>query len=491
MPDNDNIVFSGIPVTVRTPGQYIEISNLKQKGLPGQVRKVLVLGQRLSTGSVAEEIPKPVTNWAQGVDYFGRGSNLAVMLKALFDTAPNLTVVAVAADDLAGGVADIRTLTLTGAATAAGTLALYIGGEKVSAAVGSGDSVTTAAAALTAAINAKADLMFTAAASAGVITITCRHKGEIGKDVDFRLNMYPEDETPAGLAGAIVHTTPGSGNPDVADLIAAISDDQYVTIVSPWSDAANMVKLETELSSRFGPLTQKTGHVFTAISGTHAAMTTWGAARNSAHVSAWGLKGSPTPDYIRAAIWAGVVETEGAKDPARPFQTLSLPGVLAPDEADRLTRAERDLLLHGGVSTSCETAAGNVAIERVITTYQTNASGIDDESYLDLNTKWTVDYIRHAMRARIASRYPRHKLADDGTQAGPGQAVVTPKLLKAEVLALFVELEKAGLVENLDQFRDDLEVARSTSDTSRVNAVIPTDTINQFRVFAAAVQFQL
>jgi len=118
-------------------------------------------------------------------------------------------------------------------------------------------------------------------------------------------------------------------------------------------------------------------------------------------------------------------------------------------------------------------------------------SGVEDISYLDLNTKWTVDFIRFAVRARIALRFPRYKLANDGTQYAPGQAVVTPRTIRGELLALFRELEEVALVEGFEQFKNDLLVVRSTQDPNRVNAVLPPDIVNQFRVFAAAVQFRL
>ncbi|MCZ7009896.1 phage tail sheath subtilisin-like domain-containing protein, partial [Salmonella enterica] len=82
---------------------------------------------------------------------------------------------------------------------------------------------------------------------------------------------------------------------------------------------------------------------------------------------------SPTPPWIWAAVVAGVDAKE--PDPARPRQTLPLPGCLAPAEADRFTREERDILLHEGVSTYVVDAGGLARIERLITTYQTNASG--------------------------------------------------------------------------------------------------------------------
>jgi phage tail sheath gpL-like len=104
---------------------------------------------------------------------------------------------------------------------------------------------------------------------------------------------------------------------------------------------------------------------------------------------------------------------------------------------------------------------------------------------------WTVDAIRYAVRARIALRFPRHKLANDGTNFAPGQAIVTPSMIRAELIGLFRELEEAGLVEDFDQFKNDLLVVRSTASVNQVNAVIPPNLVNQFDVFAASVQFRL
>lgn len=136
-------------------------------------------------------------------------------------------------------------------------------------------------------------------------------------------------------------------------------------------------------------------------------------------------------------------------------------------------------------------AGGLVLIERLITTYQTNAYGVDDASYLDIETMRTLAYLRLTVRARIATKFPRHKLAADGTQFGPGQAIVTPNIIRAELVALFMDWMDAGLAEGLEQFKRDLLVQRSATDPNRVDAVIPPDVINQFRVFAAQVQFRL
>jgi phage tail sheath gpL-like len=364
-------------------------------------------------------------------------------------------------------------------------------------AVAAADGSAGIAGALRDAINAQTNLPVTATAALGVVTVTARNKGVNGSKIDVRHSYYQGESLPEGVVLDIAAGVTGADNPDISGAIAAMADEAWVTIVNPWTDTANMALLETELATRWGPLAaggeaeQMSGHAFSALDASHANLLTLGDARNSAHVTLWGIFSCPTWTCERAAILAGVVEYNGAIDPARPFQTLPLPGVLAPAEADRFTRQERDLLLHGGIATAKETVGGGMQIERVITTYQMTASGVPDVSLLDLNTKWTVDYIRYAVAARILQRFPRHKLADDGTRFHPGQAVATPSLVRAELLALFRDLEEAGLVENIEQYKQDLLVVRSTADVNRINAIIPPDIINQFMIFAAAVQFRL
>jgi phage tail sheath gpL-like len=200
---------------------------------------------------------------------------------------------------------------------------------------------------------------------------------------------------------------------------------------------------------------------------------------------------SPTPVDEFAAAVAAVAAFYGNADPARPFQTLALTGVLAPAEGDRFTLQERNLLLFDGISTTKTVAGGVVQLGRLITTYQTSASGASDISYLDVTTMLTLAYLRYSFRNRILQRYPRHKLADDGTRFGAGQAIITPKIGKAEAVAWFSAMETLGLVENIEQFKTDLIVERNVQDPNRLDFLLPPDLVNQFIVGAAQIQFRL
>lgn len=487
----ENVSFNEIPDNLRVPGIYIEIDPSKAAG-GGAVmeRRLLLVGQRLAAGTTPALTALRLGSQAgdQAAQAFGQGSMLHAMAAAAREADDYVDIWAMALDDDAAGVAASGTVTLSGTPTASGILALYVGGRLVRIAVVAAETATTLASRLADAINADADLPVTASANLGVVTLTCRWKGETGNDLDLRLNYYGE-RTPAGLTVAIVAPSGGTANPDVADLLDAIAGQQYYSIVCPYLDGPNLTALEAEMVDRFGPMDVLTGHLFNATVGNHAALTTWGNGRNSPHVSTLGLFDVPTAPWVAAAVWATVAESAGANDPARPFRSLALPGVLPPPEASRFTRAERNLLLYDGISTFTVDQGGTVLIETIITNYQTNTFGLPDIGLLRLETKWTADLIRFRFNAAVARDYPRHKLGD---VAIPGQAYATPTTVRATLIAEAVKLAtEDGLIEDVEGFKRDLIVKRSTQNPNRLNAVLTPNLVNQFDIFAAAVQYRL
>lgn len=484
------VSFNSIPSNIRVPLVYIEFDNTRAvSGTPQISHKLLVLGQRLPAGTVLAGVPTRITSAAQAEESFGRGSMLASMFAALKAANAYTETWAIALDDAAAGAAATGTLTFSGTVTRAGTLYLYSAGKRIPVAVAAAEASATTATNVAAAINADTSLPFTASAALGVVTLTARHKGEAGNTLDVRLNYYPGETLPAGLACAIVALSGGTTNPDIATAIAAMGPEWWNSIVMPYTDSANLALLETELTLRWGPTKMLDGIAYSAFRGTHGDTGTFGATRNHHLVTVMGTGLAPQPPYIWAAVYAGVAAASLSIDPARPLQTLELTGLLPPAITARWTLEERNLTLYDGISTFMVNAGGGVQIERAITTYQKNAFGVDDPSYLDVNTPATLSYIRYATRARITQRYPRYKLADDGTRFGAGQALVTPKDIRDELLALFRELEAAGLVENFDQYKTDLVVERDANDRNRVNVLSAPNLVNQFRIFAEQIQY--
>lgn len=487
------ISFNEVPQT-RVPFVYVEFDNSRaQQGPSIQPHRVLAVGQRLSAGSKPELQLDQVFSADQAKEYYGNGSIMAQMLEKVF--ANNLVneVFAISVDDDGAANAAAGELLIGGSPSEAGTLSFMIGGRRVRVGVSSGDTPAAIASDLVAAINDDSDMAVSAAVNGGTpeqVDLTAKNAGELGNDIDLRLNPFDGEVLPAGLTGAITDMSGGTANPDLSSVIPIMGEEQYLEICWPYTDTANLTVIEDELEDRFGPIRQNDGVAFAARRGTAGQLTTFGSGRNSPHVSVMGIQGPNSPWEWVGAI-CGTLAKSGQIDPARPFQTLEMDGLIAPDLSSFFTFNERDSLLNNGIATFKAQRDGSVTIERMITTYQTNAQGAPDTSYLDVNTLFTLSYLRFDFRNTFLRKFPRHKLANDGTRFAQGQAVLTPKAARAEAVAKFREWEFAGLVEGAEQFKRDLIVERSVTDVNRLDFLLPPDLINQLRVVGAQVQFLL
>ena len=487
------ISFNTIPMNILTPGNYVEFDSSRAvQGLPLMPHRILVIAPRLASGTVAALTPTRIRSAAEGELACGRGSIGAAMLAAARTANPYTELHMIGVAENGGGVAATGTLTITGPSTAAGSIALYIAGKRIEMAVASGAAQNAIATALGAAINADTSLPVTASVTTNVVTLTARYKGTTGNDIDVRLNYALGEALPAGVAIALVAMASGATNPDVAAALAALGDTQYHTIVTPFNDATSLASVETFLAARWSGMIQKEGHAFAAYYGTLAGISTLVDARNSPHLSAVSTQKSPTPQWVFAAV-LGAIDAGQAEDPSncsRPRQTLALTGCLPPKLTDRYTREERQTHLEDGAATFLVDDGGVCRIERLVTTYKTS-NGVPDTAYMDVEVMRGLAYLRYSTRVRIALRYPRHKLAANGTPIPPGQAIVTPNAVRDELIALFQDWQGVGLVEDIAQFKRDLIVEINSTDPNRIDAIIPPNVINGFRVFAASVQFRL
>lgn len=488
------ISFTSIPSALRIPFVTAEFDSSRAQQGPGLLAyRALILGQKRSTGTAAANSLARVTSADQVATLAGRGSMLHRQAIAFFANNRFTETWIGVLDDNGAGVAATGTITVTGPATAAGTINLYLGGNLVQVAVASADTAAAIATAIAAAINANLDLPVTAAAVAAVVTLTHRHKGEVGNDYDLRANYQDGQVLPAGVGLAFVAMASGATNPVLTTLIAALGDTWFHVWSHGYKDATSLTAIETELASRFGPMRMIDGVAITSAIGTSGTLGTLGLTRNSPHgvIVPQPGKNPLTPPSEFAAAVAGVVAFYSPQDPARPLQTLPVAGVLAPAEADRFTLAERNLLLFDGISATKVVAGGQVQLERLITTSQTNAAGEADTAYLDVTTMLTLMYLRYAFRVGFMTKYPRHKLGNDGTRVAAGQAIMTPKLGRAEAISWFRDMEDLGLVEGFDQFKADLVVARNATDPNRLDFLLPPDLLNGLIVGAANFQFRL
>ena len=218
------ISFDNIPTTIRVPLAYVEFNN--ENALTGTVAnpyKLLVIGQKLTSGTHPKLSPVRITSADQAATLFGVGSMLHAMFAAIKKANSYVETWAIATEDASSGQKASATVTLSGSTAKSGTLWLYVGGTPVSCAVTAGEELDAVATRLAAAVNADVALPVTAQAAEKVVTLTCRWAGLTGNDLDLRLNVYGED-TPAGLVATCTAFEGGTANPDVTDVIAAMGE---------------------------------------------------------------------------------------------------------------------------------------------------------------------------------------------------------------------------------------------------------------------------
>lgn len=490
------VSFNTIPANLRVPLFYAEMDNT-QASYFSQNQRTLLIGQRLATGSALNNTAIIVSTTDQAKAFFGRGSMLARMhyQYRLTDLVGEVWCIALA--DNAAGVAATSTVTLTGPSTQAGTIALYIAGQLVSVPVANGDTAAIIATSMAAAINANVDLPVTAAAVAAVVTLTCRWKGLSGNDIqvaDSYRGAPGGEILPAGVTIAYAAGVAGTTNPVLDPAIVAMGDDEYDYVLHPYNDSTSMDRLATEYNEsagRWSYARQVYGHVYCALRGTLSALVTAGNLRNDQHATLAAIDvdtQAPVWEYVasygaRNAVFLNV-------DPARPTQSGALDGIMPPRAGKRFLLSERQSLLNAGIATSYVNA-GVVRIERAITTYQKNTQNQPDTSYLDSETLHTSAYVIRYLRQRITSKYGRMKLANDGTRFGAGAAIVTPSVIRGELIAAYSDLELLGIVENSALFAKYLIVERNAINPNRLDVLLPPDYVNQLRIFALLNQFRL
>ncbi|NWB89831.1 phage tail sheath subtilisin-like domain-containing protein [Pseudomonas agarici] len=490
------IGFSNIPADLRVPLFYAEMDNSAANSASSTLRRLIVA--QVNDNATSPEVGGLVlvSSLAVAKNIGGQGSMLASMYDTWRKSDPIGEIWCLPLRNSTGAVAEAD-LQLSGAATESGVLNLYVAGVRVQAVVVSGATAAQAATTLALQINAAADLPVSAVATDGTVTLSCKWTGDSGNDISLQFNRLGKsngEQTPAGLTIVTAKMAGGAGVPDQVAALAALGDEPFEFICQPWSDAASLSAWQAAMDDNVGRWSwskQLFGHVYTAKRGTLGTLVAAGQARNDQHMTLLALEpGVAQPFWIQAAALAARTAVFISADASRPTQSGSLPGVDPAPASERFTLTERQSLLSYGIATAYY-EGGYVRIQRAITTYQKNAYGQADNSYLDSETMHQSAFIVRRLQSVITSKYGRHKLAADGTRFGAGQPIVTPSTIRGELIAQYAKLELEGHVENAELFAEHLIVERDVQDPSRINVLFPPDYINGLRVFALLNQFRL
>lgn len=478
------ISFSEISPTNKVPASLTEVGS---SGPAGQAAKrVVIIGYRLSTATVAADTPTPVYGATQADAQHGTGSQLAEMCRAYKNIDPTAQVDAVGISDT-GGTAATGSIGLTGTATASGELAVLIGGRRYSVAVASGAAAASLLTSLKAAIDADTRrAVTTGTIAANAIPLTARNLGLPGNRIDVRR----VSDSVAGLTPTITAMSGGAVAPTLTNAIANLSAKAYDSVVLGFSDATTLGVVASEMARRFAAGVEQDGIAYYAYTDTLANTLSAASSRNSRHLCAIAGSLSPTPPWVWAAQTAAQATRMFALDPGLPRIDLTLPDCIPADLADQFEPAERQQLLAAGVSTHYVSPDGVCLTERLVTEYKTDSLGVADETFSDECSMRIIADYRQKWKART-SKYRAFKLVDDDTPLKPGTRAVTAGYMAAEMDSFYEDYASTGNVENVAYFLANRRAERNASDRRRLDTYHPINLGNIVVTIASRLEFTL
>ena len=509
-----SISFSEVPADNLVPMFMTEFDNSNAAKGGAMPWKNLLIGQALSANSANTGTLKLITSDEQADALYGAGSQIARMIRAFRKNTRNSELWALAVADGTTAAEGSIAVSFSGSASVApksGAIRLMIGGQSVNADVVAGKTAAQVATAIVEAINANQQLPVTAdnivsTNPTATVTLTAKNGGTCGHGIDIRYNHYQGQELPDGVVLTVVNMNGGGSDTsyETAGVGTIIRGTWFNAIVAGSDDASNVSYIKGLLDERWQATVQQTGVLFFSLNGCVVdgdpdvyygtasldALKTRGNALNSQVVVLPSLPETPTPGFEVAAAVLGCVAPKALNDPTQPLSNWAVAGIVAPRETDREDLEGNNLLLKAGCALLTCGNDGTVYLKRMVTTYKTNPAGAKDTSYQQLEKVFTLSFLRWDWNNYLAGRYPHAKLADDGTDFGPGQVIMTPKLGEAELLGRYEYWISKGLVQDYATFKANLVVARDPDDDTALQFLIPADLIDQFFIGKSKIQFK-
>lgn len=483
------ITFSEVPQALRYPGVYIEIDG-SQAGLGGDLPAVLLVGQKLATGTAPAGEAVRVSSVEDARRKAGEGSMLAQMAEAYRRADQTFDLFMLPYADNPAGVSASGTLEVTAPATAAGTLALYIAGRPVSVGIpAEADAEGTAAAIAEAITLAGPDIPVTASAAASAVTLTSRHKGTCGNGIDIRLGLYGEP-APDGLVLNITGMAGGTGDPLPGNLPALIGDRWFRYVALGIADAATLAAWHAESRRRYRIEVQAGFRVFTAFRGTYEEAAAFGETKNYEHVCCVWLSENPPAVWEAAAAVTGAAAPRLYNNPVISLEGTPVPGLAADENYNDFTLGNS--LLFKGISLLEVGKDGACYVKRLISMYQTRSDGSADDAWLDINTPEVMERIRYEQRMGAIQRFRGSVAAKNNEGFRPGLPITTEDSVTSYLLSLYknVLMREYGWVQAYDYYKSKLVVEQDPDNPSRFNFKDDPVVNSPFYILAGRSQFR-
>lgn len=484
-------------------------------------QRVLLVGQKTAAGSATSGVlvENLASTGAPENALFGEDSQLAAMVRAFKSVNQLVRVDAIPLDDDGSGVPRVVDFTVVGPATADGTITVVAGSEtlhKFEVAISSGDSETTIAAAIVAAITADTKCPFNAGNVAGAVTLTAVNDGTVANDLGVEVIV---DATGVSVA-SVTETTPGATDPTLTGVLD-VATGRYQTIVWPYA-------AQTVPAAFLGPRFNATnvildGVAVTTIQDTHSNLLSTLGALNDQNLVIFADQqvtearylgpALNEPSYSKSAVFAGIRSLRLTQDasisqfltstasldqfggPALaslPYFNTPLPGFPTIAAGRGWTDLEIEQLADAGGSVMGVNLTGtSVLVGEVYTTYKTDAAANPDPTWEFLNYVDTASQSREYMFNNLKARFAQSRLTEGAVSRGRDQANAV--IIAGFVDKLYQDLAGPGFVLVQDGetaiqfFKENRSVVLDlAAGKATVNMIVPI--VTQLRVILATMK---
>jgi phage tail sheath gpL-like len=340
-------------------------------------RKILLMGNYDETNklTVVEDIAELLTSSADAADKYGYGFQLHRMALAAEDGSDGVEMWAVPVAENAAGAAATGTITIAVTTATAGTIPLYVAGERLQVAVADGDADSAIASACADAINADDNLPATASAALAVCTVTGKQASADSNDISLKTGVELEiqgDKIPDGVTVAIVAMSGGTGVSDYSTAFTnlgendAANEDWYTDCVqgngqdtTTMDETRDYVGAGNEAVGTYRdtvarPMKWYLGDNAAGSSGLSNLVTLGDGRKTDRANLIIAAPGSPDPEVEIACYHAGVCARINNEDAAKGYGGQTLTGILRGAKADRWTSdyTNRNTAVMAGVGTT-------------------------------------------------------------------------------------------------------------------------------------------
>lgn len=467
------MLVTTVPSSVDTPGSFHTFTHVKAGGsLVPLALRVLIVGVKSSAGTATALTPVQILDVNDAITKCGIGSEAALMAAKGFEQGllnqssgrggiPEIWACPITAP-AGGAVAAEQTLTVTGPATASGTLILRIAGRYIYVGVNAGDAQNTIAAAIEDEIDALAkELPVSASVASNVVTCVHRTSGTNGNDV-----AYEVVQTVAGVSVALAASVVGTGTVDITAAVDASFDKDYDAIVISIHSSTAVTDAIAHLADAW-TYSQKSWRW--VVMGDRASLGTaqgYATSADTERILIPSCEGCPNlPSEIAMAV---AVAAWGVEAPNSNYDDVEL-ALYPPPTASAYTGAEVESAIDGGVTPLAPTHNGaRLRIVRLVTTKITDG-GAPYKLLADLAFIRTIAY--RATQYDISYRIQFRQQVIDGPITDPEATLL--KRIRDMMVSIDRNMAALGYLRDVETYIPQFLVEEAQAPQGRVLARAP------------------